>query len=529
MTPIRLPLLGNLPGSVRHVSRITSPAVRRGWLDDGPGPHRPARRRRVRRRVVGRAHRAAGRRTAPRRRHPRQRGDLRRFLRLGQRGPIPPRPEPGASIPELPWRLHIFAPLLQPRRDRGDHAAGGRHPRRPVQAVHPVGRHRRTHRPDGVFRRAGAEEHRRQPRWHHRTSGPRRAAPLPGTRRPDRVVLAAARRRRRRRASGTPRCPAPTWRSCSRWPTCWPPNRWPTATSSPATAPDTSDSSATCSAPTTVCPKSPQWAAAICGLAADDLTALARRMAAARTIVTVSWSLQRTRHGEQAPWMGLTLAAMLGQIGLPGGGFGHGYGSMNEPGLPPLRCGLPRLPQGVNPVSSFIPVAAVSDMLLHPGEPFDYNGLRLHLPGHQAGVLGRRQPVPPPPEPLRGCGGRSAGPTPWWCTTRTGRRWPSTPTSWCRRPPRWSATTTPVPATTRVLMAMPQLTEPYAQSRDDYQTFAALAAPTGLRETSSPRVAPHGSGWRISTKTGPQHWISRFRPSTSSGRPAGCGCRPKTG
>src|SRR6478735_11373315 len=32
------PALGNLPGSVRHVSRITGPAVRRGWLDDGPGP-----------------------------------------------------------------------------------------------------------------------------------------------------------------------------------------------------------------------------------------------------------------------------------------------------------------------------------------------------------------------------------------------------------------------------------------------------------------------------------------------------------
>ncbi|HEY9265092.1 MAG TPA: molybdopterin-dependent oxidoreductase, partial [Mycobacterium sp.] len=32
------PVLGNLPGSVRHISRITSPAVRRGWLDDGPGP-----------------------------------------------------------------------------------------------------------------------------------------------------------------------------------------------------------------------------------------------------------------------------------------------------------------------------------------------------------------------------------------------------------------------------------------------------------------------------------------------------------
>ena len=31
------PALANLPGSVRHISRVTSPAVRRGWLQDGPG------------------------------------------------------------------------------------------------------------------------------------------------------------------------------------------------------------------------------------------------------------------------------------------------------------------------------------------------------------------------------------------------------------------------------------------------------------------------------------------------------------
>ena len=96
-------------------------------------------------------------------------------------------------------------------------------------------------------------------------------------------------------------------------------------------------------------PKSPEWASAICGLPADTLRALARRMAAGRTIVTVSWSLQRVRHGEQAPWMGLTLAAMLGQIGLPGGGFGHGYGSMNEPG--PAAAALPAagVPAGAQP------------------------------------------------------------------------------------------------------------------------------------------------------------------------------------
>ena len=34
------------------------------------------------------------------------------------------------------------------------------------------------------------------------------------------------------------------------------------------------------------------------------------------------WGMQRQRHGEQTHWMLVTLASMLGQIGLPGGGFG---------------------------------------------------------------------------------------------------------------------------------------------------------------------------------------------------------------
>lgn len=127
-------------------------------------------------------------------------------------------------------------------------------------------------------------------------------------------------------------------------------------------------------------PKTPQWASSIAGVSAETIVSLARRMACGRTLVTVTWSLQRTKHGEQAPWMGVTLAAMLGQIGLPGGGFGHGYGSMNEPGLAPVPYPLPSLPQGNNPVADFIPVSAISDLLLEPGEMFDYDGQRLIYP-----------------------------------------------------------------------------------------------------------------------------------------------------
>ena len=73
------------------------------------------------------------------------------------------------------------------------------------------------------------------------------------------------------------------------------------------------------------------------------IRALARKMAAGRTLVTVTWSLQRTEFGEQPVWAGLALGALLGQIGLPGGGFGHGYGSMADVGTtgPAVRAAEP--------------------------------------------------------------------------------------------------------------------------------------------------------------------------------------------
>ncbi|MBA2279980.1 MAG: molybdopterin-dependent oxidoreductase [Actinomycetota bacterium] len=127
-------------------------------------------------------------------------------------------------------------------------------------------------------------------------------------------------------------------------------------------------------------PKSPEWAEGICGIAAGTLRDLARRMAAGRTLVTVSWGLQRTRHGEQPVWMGIALAALLGQIGLPGGGFGHGYGSMADVGVPTVSYPLPTFEQGRNLVETYIPVAQITHLLEHPGGTLDFDGRRLRLP-----------------------------------------------------------------------------------------------------------------------------------------------------
>jgi len=127
-------------------------------------------------------------------------------------------------------------------------------------------------------------------------------------------------------------------------------------------------------------PKSPDWAASITEVPATTISDLARRMAASTTMINVSWSMQRQDHGEQPIWLGVTLAAMLGQIGVPGGGFQHGYGSSADVGLARRALSPPALPQGRNREPAFIPVARVADMLLHPGSVIPYNGADITLP-----------------------------------------------------------------------------------------------------------------------------------------------------
>ncbi len=123
-------------------------------------------------------------------------------------------------------------------------------------------------------------------------------------------------------------------------------------------------------------PKSAAWAATICDISEHRIQSLASDMARQRTLLTVSWSLTRQEHGEQVYWMAITLAAMLGQIGLPGGGVGFGYSSTNGVGNHIGRLRWENFPIGRNPLfmKSFIPVARIADLLHQPGQQFTYNG-----------------------------------------------------------------------------------------------------------------------------------------------------------
>jgi len=127
-------------------------------------------------------------------------------------------------------------------------------------------------------------------------------------------------------------------------------------------------------------PKDATWAADISGLPAETLRSLALRIANERTVISTSYSVQRADHGEQVPWMALTLAALSGSMGRPGGGFGCGLGALHRNGMRLAKVPVAAFPQGINNVADFIPVARISDLLTGPGHQFDYDGGRYTYP-----------------------------------------------------------------------------------------------------------------------------------------------------
>lgn len=126
--------------------------------------------------------------------------------------------------------------------------------------------------------------------------------------------------------------------------------------------------------------KDAKWAAALSGIPAARIEALAIELVQTRSIINVAWSLQRAEHGEQPYWAAVLLGSVVGQIGLPGGGIGLAYGAINLMGSPHDRMPGATLPQGKNPVEAFIPVARITDMLLTPGGRFNYNGQSRNYP-----------------------------------------------------------------------------------------------------------------------------------------------------
>jgi biotin/methionine sulfoxide reductase len=195
----------------------------------------------------------------------------------------------------------------------------------------------------------------------------------------------------------------------------------------------------------------------------------------------VAQSLQRAEFGEQPVWAGLALAAALGQIGLPGGGFCYGLGSIGYYGRRRVAVPVAPLPQGRNGVGEYIPVARIADMLLHPGEPFDHDGRRLRYPHvrlaywvggnpfHHHQDLGR----------LRRAIGRLdtfVVHEPVWTATARHADVVLPATMTIEREDIGATSLDPVMA------AMHRLVDPPGEARDDYAVFTELARRLGAAE-----------------------------------------------
>jgi biotin/methionine sulfoxide reductase len=251
--------------------------------------------------------------------------------------------------------------------------------------------------------------------------------------------------------------------------------------------------------------KTPDWAGPITGIAPERITALAREMAADRTFLTTSWSVQRSWYGEQPVWASIALAALLGQIGLPGGGVGHGYGMTSSTGQS-FVAKMPTLDQGKNAVDSFIPVARIADMLLDPGGRFGYNGRTLRYPDIRL---------------VYWCGGN---PFHHHQDLHRLRRAFSRPETIVVHEPYWTATARHadivLPATTtlerndigcsgnaRHVFAMQQALLPVGDARSDYDIFTALAQRMGFSH-------------EFTEGRDEMAWLSQLYESWRGGRPA---------
>ena len=96
-------------------------------------------------------------------------------------------------------------------------------------------------------------------------------------------------------------------------------------------------------------------------------------MSANRTMFSVSLPVTRQYQGEQAFWAAIMLASIVGQIGLPGGGFGFGYSATNHIGGQFSIIPGAAFQQTQNKIDAFIPELAerisFSFGLWRPGPP----------------------------------------------------------------------------------------------------------------------------------------------------------------
>ena len=529
------PLLGNVPACRRSGPGCCGPRCAAGWLEHGPGPDE--RRGRDDFVEVGwdEALDLLAAELRPGARRARQRGDLRRLLRLGQRRALPPRAEPAAPLPEPARRLH---------RARSTPTA----PAPPRVILPHVARRRRT-RSAGRDRHLGADR-RRTPSWSSPSAGCRSRTRTVGARRRQpahRARATCARPRRARHASScwSARCAT----TCRRRSTpSGSPIRPGTDTAlmlgagahagrrgparprvpRPLLRRAAERSSAYLLGDDDGAPKTPHGPRGSPASPADDDPRAGPADGGAPTLITVepgrcsAPSTASSRSGRASRW-----PRCSARSGCPAAGSATASASLADVGRRRAsRCRCRRCRRAATRSRSFIPVARVADMLLQPRRrPTTTTAQRPRYPRHPARLLGRRQPVPPPPGPRPAApGARPAGHVRRARAVldrdgpaRRRRAARSTTTLGARRHRRGAATT-------RRDRHAPRGRPAAGEARDDYAIFAGLAERLGVGERvhRGPRRRARGSRTSTTTRRAAlaERGAAGARASTSSGRRA---------
>lgn len=111
-------------------------------------------------------------------------------------------------------------------------------------------------------------------------------------------------------------------------------------------------------------PKTPQWAEPITAVPAETITRIAREYATIKPgVLYQGYGMQRRAYGEQVVRAGCVLAAITGNVGVPGG-WASGLGTQAPDGGPSWSI----FPTGENPVKASIPVFLWSEAVVRGHE-----------------------------------------------------------------------------------------------------------------------------------------------------------------
>lgn len=127
-------------------------------------------------------------------------------------------------------------------------------------------------------------------------------------------------------------------------------------------------------------PKTPEWAAEICGISADDIRKFAREYATTKPAAIISGGAPaRINNGEHLPHAMMTLAYMVGNVGIPGSGVSPNmHNSATNAGPALVQAGGNGLPKVANPVNKKINSGEMYDAILN-GQYTESKGKRVNV------------------------------------------------------------------------------------------------------------------------------------------------------